>query len=727
MQLCTGTDRRIDQVCTFKSEATVTPRAMTTASEPGSTMDNGPPLDGMTDTVDTWRGGWRRAGNIGDLLIGVSGRSTPGQGEPDVLLGFGLVAAFCVMVMATETFLKLGPDSRWAVAAIVGVTVALDLGLLILLRRWPARSMLLCFPVLLVLSELALALQPTRGAAVSYAAFITLAFVYIGLTQARGVGLVFTVVALPVWVLVERPWSAEVGVKLFLVLAVWLLISEVLAARTERHRTRTRRLVAQANTDVLTGLGSRLFLSDHIERVAGEAAVPGSALLFINIDGFKVINDTYGHSAGDELLVVVAQRVQSLLRPGDLAARLSGDEFAALIDGCTVGQAEALAHSGLAILGAPYRLSRGRVAITASIGIVEIDSPTTAEVILRNADRAMREAKVAGRNRYSIYEEAMHERATMRLELELELRDALDGDQFEVHYQPVVHTGTGAIVGAEALMRWRHPQRGLLAPDQFLAVSEEMGLMNPLGDWILRQACHQAQAWQSIDPSRVVTIAVNLSAPEMFSADLIGRVERALEESGLPGKLLVLEITERIMMADSEKASRQLGQLRKLGVRIAIDDFGTGYSSLAHLRDLPIDILKVDRSFVTSLGSDHQALALVKAIVGIADALDLDVIVEGVETAAQIELLGELGCQVVQGFYYGRPTAAAEFSNRLSWPQSSDSSRRRGASRGASGPEGSSALGVGGRALDGGAPAAKGWSPSPLRGARTDHGPDATV
>ena len=650
--------------------------------------------EGDTRTARARPGGWRRAGNLGDWLVGVTGHSAPGQGEQDVLLGFGLVAAFCAMVIATERFLRLGHDSRWAVSAILAVTAVLDLGLLILLRRWPTRPRLLYFPVLLVLSELALALVSPAGGAVSYAGFITLAFVYVGLTQARGVGLLFTVVAGPAWVFVERPWSAVVGVKLILVLAVWLLISEVLAARTERARVRTRRLVAQANTDVLTGLGSRLFLSDHIERVASEEATPGSALLFVNIDGFKVINDTYGHSAGDELLVVVAQRVQSVLRPGDLAARLSGDEFAALIDGCTLGQSESLARRMLAILGTPYQLSRGRVAITASIGIVEIELPTTAEVVLRNADRAMREAKVAGRNRYSVYEEAMHEQTVMRLELETELRDALDGDQFEVHYQPVVHTGTGAIVGAEALMRWRHPQRGLLAPDQFLAVSEEMGLMNPLGDWILRQACQQAHAWQSIDPSRVFTIAVNLSAPEMLSADLIGRVERALEASGLPGKLLVLEITERIMMADSQKASQQLEQLRKLGVRIAIDDFGTGYSSLAYLRDLPIDILKVDRSFVTSLGSDHQALALVKAIVGIADALDLDVIVEGAETAAQIELLGELGCQVVQGFYYGRPTDAQEFANRLSWSQGSDASRRVN-SGGASGPEARGALRAG--------------------------------
>lgn len=197
--------------------------------------------------------------------------------------------------------------------------------------------------------------------------------------------------------------------------------------------------------------------------------------------------------------------------------------------------------------------------------------------------------------------------------------------------------------------------------------------MEPLGDWILRQACLQAKEWQLIDPARAFSIAVNLSAPEMFSADLIGRVDSALQESGLPGKLLVLEITERIVMANTDQAKRQLEALRKLGVRIAIDDFGTGHSSLAYLRDLPIDILKVDRSFVDPLGSDHQALALLRAIVGIADALDLDVIVEGVETAAEIELLDQLGCHIVQGFYYGRPTSGEELSSRLTWSSSTSS------------------------------------------------------
>ena len=596
-------------------------------------------------------------------------RPTPSQWAQDVRLGFGSVAGYCLVVLCTSMYLAIGRDNRLAVTTIVATTAAVDLVLLALLRRRVARPWLLSFPLLLIASEVALSLLDGDGGVASYAGFFTLMFVYIGLTQSRGVGALGALVAAPAWLVVQRPWSAVVGVKLLLALAVWLLISEVLAGRTDRARARTKQLIAQANTDVLTGLGSRMYLADHIEHAGATGATGGSVLLIVNIDGFRVINDTFGHAAGDELLVVVSRRLQEILRQGDIAARLGGDEFALLLNQCTMGQAESLGHRMIDRLSVPYVLSRGRVAITASIGLVEVVPLASAESAFRDADRAMHEAKAAGRNRLSIFETTMHERTTQRLELETELRDALDDDQFEIYYQPVVHSGTGAIVGAEALLRWRHPLRGVLAPDQFLAVLEEMGLMEPVGEWILQQACRQANEWQSIDSFRALSMAVNLSAPEMYSADLIGRVERALGESGLPGRLLVIEITERVMMTDSERAIRRLDELRKLGVRIAVDDFGTGYSSLAYLREFPIDILKIDRSFVTPLGSDHQALAMVGAIVGIAEALELDVIVEGAETAAQIELLGDLGCQVVQGFYFGRPATAAKFAELLRWPQ----------------------------------------------------------
>jgi diguanylate cyclase (GGDEF)-like protein len=586
-------------------------------------------------------------------------------GEHDVLLGFGLIAAYCVVALLAMVLFPIGSLSAGPVVATIGVTLAIDSVLLGLCGRRIKGRTLLCFPILLVASELALSLLVPGGEATEFTGFFTLMFVFIGLTQSQGVGSLFALIAGAAWAVVQRPWTAQVGVKLVLALAIWILISEVLAARTERVRSRTRRLVRQVNTDVLTGLGSRVYLSDRIERSVAEHNGRSSAILFIDLDGFKRINDTYGHSLGDELLIAVARRVKDALRLGDVAARLSGDEFVLLLAGCNLDQAMDLAQDLLASLSQPFGLSMGRVATTASIGIVKVEPPDSAELVLRRADRAMGEAKSAGRNGFSIYETAMEEQTIRRIELETQLRDAVANHQFEVHYQPVVHAGLDVIIGAEALIRWRHPERGLLTPDEFLAVSEDIGLMGSLGDWVLREACHRAQQWQSIDPARAFSVAVNLSAPEMFSADLIGRVRRALEESGLPGKLLVLEITERIMMADKEQATRQLSELRKLGVRIAIDDFGTGYSSLAYVRDLPVDILKIDRNFISPLGSDHQALALVRAIVGIANALDLDVIVEGAETAAQIELLGDLGCQVIQGFYFGRPTSADELEKRL--------------------------------------------------------------
>jgi diguanylate cyclase (GGDEF)-like protein len=587
-----------------------------------------------------------------------------GLGDADVILGFGLVTAYCSFVLVAMVF-SLGHIRGAGPVVVIGLTMAVDSALLALSGRGLRGRWLLCFPFLLVASELALALLVPEGEAAEFAAFFTLMFVFIGLTQRRGVGPLFVLVAAPAWAALERPWTAEVGVKSVLTVAVWVLISEVLAARTDRILVRTKHLVSIVNTDVLTGLGSRLYLSDCIERVVRRADAPSSTLLSIDLDGFKTINDAYGPAAGDELLVATARRIESILHTGDIAARLGGDQFVALFEGCNLAQAERRAQDLLTRINEPFGLSQGRVAITASVGIVGITPPTTAELVLRQADRALNDAKSAGRNRVSVHECAMEERTIRRLELETQLRDALANGEFEVHYQPVVHSGLDTIVGAEALVRWRHPVRGLLTPDQFLAVSEDIGVIGPLGDWVLRQACHQAKRWQSIDPARAFSVAVNLSAPEMFSADLVSRVRNALDESGLAGTLLVLEITEGIIMADTEQATRQLADLRKLGVRIAVDDFGTGYSSLAYARELPVDILKIDRSFIGPLDVDHQAVALVRAIVGIARALDLDVIVEGVETAAQLELLRDLGCHVVQGFYYGRPTSHSALEGRL--------------------------------------------------------------
>jgi EAL domain-containing protein (putative c-di-GMP-specific phosphodiesterase class I) len=285
--------------------------------------------------------------------------------------------------------------------------------------------------------------------------------------------------------------------------------------------------------------------------------------------------------------------------------------------------------------------------------------------VLRDADLAMYDAKSAGRNRVSTFEREMGERRAARLQLETELRDALKRNEFVLYYQPVVHLQTGAIVGTEALLRWNHPRRGLLGPDQFLSASEEIGVIVALGDWILQQACHQAIRWQPADPARAITMAVNVSAPEMLAPDFVTRVEGILTRSGLSGRLLVLEITERLVVSDAPLVRERIDELRRLGVRIAIDDFGTGYSSLAYLRELPVDILKIDQNFVKPLGVDARAGALLKSIVAIADALQLGVIVEGVETPNQVEILTGLGCEVAQGFHFARPGPAPAIAELL--------------------------------------------------------------
>ena len=598
------------------------------------------------------------------------GADGTGARRADALLGAALVGAFSLVMVIAAVVLQVAVTDLRAVVEVAAVAAAAAVVLAALPSRRLPRWRLLCFPLLLVAAEVALSVV-TTGVSAACTAFLTLAFLYLGLTQPRSAGPAFAVLVAPAWVLAQQQWSAGVAVRLVLAVFIWLVLSDVLSVRTARGRMTTEHLIAQANTDVLTGLGSRLLLSDRIEKLSardGADEADGSALLLVDLDGFKAVNDTYGHAAGDELLVGVARRLRSVLRPGDVAVRVSGDEFAILLRG-DIAHAGGIATRVLTSLGEPVALSRGhRVAVTASIGIAGVAPGARGDDVLRDADMAVYEAKQAGRNQVAVFEVSAHDRLRHRLELEAQLRDGLEAGQFEVYFQPVVHMGTGAMVGAEALVRWRHPHRGLLAPGEFLDVSESLGIMDRLGGQVLDQACVRARSWQHVDPDRAFSVAVNVSAPEMFADDLVPRVRATLEHSGLPGSLLVLEITERVIMADATLAARRLAELRRLGVRVALDDFGTGHSSLAYLRDLPIDIVKIDQSFVRPLGTDHQALALLRSIVGIADALTLDLIAEGVETPAQVEILHGLGCQLAQGFYFGRPVSAAEFGAYLQRP-----------------------------------------------------------
>jgi diguanylate cyclase (GGDEF)-like protein len=577
----------------------------------------------------------------------------------DVRLGAGLVAAFSGLIAVTALVLNLDPETtRMVILVVAGVAVA-DIGLLSLPWDKCPRWMLLAFPLLLLVGGVVLALL-TNGVAADYSGFITLAFLYIGLTQPRGTGLLFALVAGPSWVIIQQKWQGDVAIKLALAVLIWVLISDVLAIRTARDAVRSQRLVARASTDVLTGLGNHRALSDRITRLAARPVASGW-LLLIDLDGFKRIQDAFGHAIGDELRVVAAKQIQATLRDDDLVARLGGAEFAVVLEEGELEQAQQIAARLLLILAEPITLSRSRLSVTASIGIVGIVPGATPDLVLSQADLAMYQAKSAGRNQMATYEDGMHDRMVRRLELETDLRDGMDRDEFEVHYQPIIHMVTGAVVGSEALVRWRHPERGLVAPAEFLGACQELGLMEALGERVLLTACRQAHLWQSVDPAKAFSLAVNMSAEEVFSTDFISRVQRILEVTEMPAGLLVLEITEHIIMADKVLARRRMRELHNLGVRIAIDDFGTGYSSLSYLREFPVDILKIDRSFVTPLGDDDRAAALFGSILAIAEALSLDVIVEGIETASQAELVVELGCHVAQGYYYGRPESAESF------------------------------------------------------------------
>jgi len=307
----------------------------------------------------------------------------------------------------------------------------------------------------------------------------------------------------------------------------------------------------------------------------------------------------------------------------------------------------------------PFDLPTGRVIVTASEGIVQLTQEKGTADILRDADVAMYEAKSNGRNRLAFFEPILQQQVASRSRLEAELHNAIEKEEFVLHWQPTVHIGTGRTVGVEALLRWRHPTRGMLFPVDFINVAEDTGLIVRLGKWVLEQACRQGSAWQPIDLGRQLTISVNVSPHQIIDGHLCGYVRNALAESGLPATALILEITERTLMVNSPSIHQQLDELKQIGARLAIDDFGTGYSSLAYLRSFPIDIVKIDQSFVASLDEDERAVALVRSIVSIAEALGLDTVAEGVETPSQLASLRRLGCQVAQGHLYS-PALSAE-------------------------------------------------------------------
>jgi diguanylate cyclase (GGDEF)-like protein/PAS domain S-box-containing protein len=415
----------------------------------------------------------------------------------------------------------------------------------------------------------------------------------------------------------------------------------------------------QALHDALTGLPNRALLTDRLlHGLAGTRQGDGHlGVIFLDVDHFKVVNDSLGHNCGDDLLRVVAQRITAATRPDDTVARFGGDEFVILCNDVSVEMTMEIAGRILASLSETFVIDGQEMSVTASMGIALSDETSTSDSLLRDSDAAMYRAKELGRGRIEIFDDLLRVKAERRLATASALRHALARHELTVHYQPIVDLSTGSLVGAEALLRWTHPQRGPIEPGEFIPIAEDTGLIIDIGAWVLEQACGELVEWQRSAPR--MSVAVNLSVRQLVAPDITGLVEGVLQRTGVPPDCLHLELTESVLMEDVDYFARTMTSLKCLGVRLAIDDFGTGYSSLSYLTRLPVDAVKVDRAFVEGLGTDRQQTALVAAIIAMADALGLDVTAEGVETADQLASLKRLHCGRAQGYYLARPMPAA--------------------------------------------------------------------
>jgi len=466
-------------------------------------------------------------------------------------------------------------------------------------------------------------------------------------------------------------------------LYIWML-SRGIAVRDE-HGVAVR--IAGSQTDItegkvadtLTELPNRIYLMDRLESAIAAKVNPDAglfAVLFLDLDRFKVVNDSLGHAAGDQLLVGVAQRLRSSVRGQGLSGRLSssastvarlgGDEFAILVEGIRRQDDAALvAERILKHLAAAFYLEGRQVFANASIGIAMSSSGDTPEELLRNADTAMYYAKAHGRGRFEVFNQGMRERAIARMEIEADLKKAIAANQFVLHYQPKVSLADQRITGFEALVRWNHPTRGLLYPSEFISVAEETGIIVPLGRWVLQEACRQTAEWhKSMTHEPPLSISVNISFKQLAEERLVDDVERVLTETGLDPKTLRLEMTESSIMENAAVAVAALRRFKELNIGLEIDDFGTGYSSLSYLRQLPFDTVKIDRSFVKELGTTEDTSEIINTILQLARSLSMDVVAEGVETKDQLARLAAMGCASGQGYYFSKPVDA-ERAQRL--------------------------------------------------------------
>ena len=438
---------------------------------------------------------------------------------------------------------------------------------------------------------------------------------------------------------------------------------------TDRKETEAR-LTHQALHDPLTGLPNRVLFADRV-RVASARRDTGSyAVIYLDLDTFKPINDTLGHAAGDQVLVEVSRRLEGVLREGDTLARLGGDEFAILCEGVDEAEARLVAERVIEAFSSPFEVDEREVEQAVSIGVAvhpRTGNTVDPEVILGDADRAMYRAKAAGKSRYALFEGWMGDDAAEPGGLERELRSAIANGELRVHYQPEIDLATGAVTGAEALARWEHPRRGLLEPAQFLVVAESSGLITEIDDFVLRQACRQAARWrETIDPAEEFTVSVNLSDRQLGDTDLPAKIAQAIADSHLPGSSLCLELAERAVLDRRGDALAAIPDIESLGVRLLIDDFGVAISSFSTIKRLPrLSAIKIDSSFIAGLGRSREDSAAVAAIIGLAHGLRLTATAEGVETADQTAELRKLSCDRAQGFYFARPQSPDAFGELL--------------------------------------------------------------
>lgn len=545
------------------------------------------------------------------------------------------------------------------------VLILVSLAGLVTVSLWCSQGLysgvLLAYPAILIVAGMVAPLRLFIGLLLGMLASIA------GMTYASLSGLI-----------VFEPWPIGIGrmvnVSCILVMcavAVWLLANDLRRTLLRLQQEILRVKDSEANFthlaqhDALTNLPNRLLVSDRMEQAIGQARRYGKrvALLFLDLDNFKTINDSLGHAAGDELLKEVALRLQDAVREMDTVSRQGGDEFLmALSDVDDLAAVSAVATKVQARLAHPFTLKGMQIVTSISIGIALFpEDGDDFETLLKHADMAMYQAKAAGRNGFCFFDATMNAVTRERLSLELDLRQALLRDEFVLHYQPIVDLHSGELLAAEALIRWQHPQRGMIAPGTFIHVAEQSGLIVEIGEWVLNEACRQMMLWQAAGLPRFV-VSVNLSAVQFRRSDLEALVRTALNRYGLNPACLELELTESILLQDSEAFIDLLHRLKALGVKLSIDDFGTGYSSLSYLQRFRVDKLKIDQSFVRKLPENSQDQAIVTAIIQMAKSLGLLTTAEGIEEEAARQLLAELGCDQGQGYLFARPMPAESFA-----------------------------------------------------------------